>query len=165
MKKYFANCKNLEELKKEYRKLVMANHPDNGGDDKIMAEIIKEYKATFEVLKAKHNAEAKTDKTKKATFETADSFIDILNKIMGFEGLEMEICGSWLWVSGNTYPCKETLKAEGFQWSNKHKKWFWYHGIVGTQKSRKSYAKNFEQVRDWHGSEKVENESRLKIKG
>lgn len=164
MKKYFTNCKNLEELKKEYRKLVMANHPDNGGDTRVMAEIIAEYKAMFEVLKKSDNAKAKAE-GKKQTTETAEAFINILNKIMGFEGLEIEICGSWLWVSGNTYPCKETLKAEGFQWSNKHKKWFWYHGIVGTQKSRKSYAKNFEQVRNWHGSEKVETESRLKIKG
>lgn len=29
--KYFTNCKSLEELRKEYKKLVKENHPDNGG--------------------------------------------------------------------------------------------------------------------------------------
>ena len=30
--KYFTNCKNLDELKKEYRRLAMIHHPDRGGD-------------------------------------------------------------------------------------------------------------------------------------
>ena len=29
--KYFTNCKTLDELKAEYRRLAMANHPDRGG--------------------------------------------------------------------------------------------------------------------------------------
>lgn len=29
--KYFT-AKNLQELRKEYKKLMVANHPDNGGD-------------------------------------------------------------------------------------------------------------------------------------
>ena len=30
--KYFTQCKNLEELKKEFRRLAMIHHPDRGGD-------------------------------------------------------------------------------------------------------------------------------------
>ena len=29
--KYFKNIKTLEELRKEYKRLVKENHPDNGG--------------------------------------------------------------------------------------------------------------------------------------
>ena len=30
--KYFTNVKTLDELKKEYRRLLMLHHPDRGGD-------------------------------------------------------------------------------------------------------------------------------------
>lgn len=164
MKKYFTNCQNLEELKKAFKELCKKYHPDNGGDNKIMAEIISEYKAVFEVLKKSDNAKAKAEGRKQTT-ETAEAFINILEKIMGFDGLEIEICGSWLWVSGNTYPCKDTLKENGFQWSGKHKKWFWYEGIKNDTKKSKSYAKNFNDIRNKYGSEKVEIEKRLRING
>ena len=29
---YFESCKTLDDLKKEYRRLAMMNHPDRGGD-------------------------------------------------------------------------------------------------------------------------------------
>lgn len=37
--KYFNNPKTLEELKKQYKKLVMENHPDKGGDLEKMKAI------------------------------------------------------------------------------------------------------------------------------
>lgn len=39
--KYFTNCKTLEELRKEYKKLVKKNHPDMGGSEEEMKIIIK----------------------------------------------------------------------------------------------------------------------------
>ena len=36
---YFTNCKTLDELKAEYRRLAMANHPDRGGDAETMKKI------------------------------------------------------------------------------------------------------------------------------
>lgn len=37
--KYFTNCETLEELRKEYKRLVKENHPDNGGSE----DAIKNY--------------------------------------------------------------------------------------------------------------------------
>lgn len=42
--KYFVNCKTLEELKREYRRLAVANHPDHGGDVAIMQQIKRNMK-------------------------------------------------------------------------------------------------------------------------
>lgn len=39
--KYFT-AKNLQELRKEYKKLMVANHPDNGGDVTTCQEITVE---------------------------------------------------------------------------------------------------------------------------
>lgn len=38
--------------------------------------------------------------------------------------IEIELVGSWIWVSGNTYPVKEQLKEAGIFWAGKKKKWY-----------------------------------------
>ncbi len=40
---YFEKAKNLDELKKKYRELAFANHPDRGGDTATMQAINAEY--------------------------------------------------------------------------------------------------------------------------
>ena len=42
---YFTNCKTLDELKAEYRRLAMANHPDRGGDVETMKQINADHDA------------------------------------------------------------------------------------------------------------------------
>ena len=42
MAKYFKNVKSFEDLKKQFRTLLKANHPDNGGDAEKMKEILEE---------------------------------------------------------------------------------------------------------------------------
>ncbi|MBO5556539.1 MAG: J domain-containing protein [Oscillospiraceae bacterium] len=38
MKNFFENCKSLEELKAEFRRLVKKYHPDCGGDAETMKD-------------------------------------------------------------------------------------------------------------------------------
>ena len=42
---YFTNIHTLDELKREYRRLAFANHPDRGGDVETMKAINAEYEA------------------------------------------------------------------------------------------------------------------------
>lgn len=51
MKKYFASVTSYEDLKKQYRELLKANHPDNGGDLETMKEINIQYDALFAIWK------------------------------------------------------------------------------------------------------------------
>jgi len=53
----------------------------------------------------------------------ADALNDALNAIIDLDGLDIEICGAWLWVGGNTREHKEALKAHGFRYASKKKKW------------------------------------------
>lgn len=66
--KYFTNCHTLDELKKEYRRLAMANHPDRGGDTAVMQAINAEYDAVFPAFRLAYNRTAETP-----TNETAAS--------------------------------------------------------------------------------------------
>jgi len=44
------------------------------------------------------------------------------------DGVTMDLCGSWLWVGGNTKTHKEALKALGFRWASKKKLWYFHTG-------------------------------------
>lgn len=114
--KYFANIKTLDELKAQYRRLAMQYHPDRGGSTEIMQQINAEYERLHERLKAQHNAEA--DEYHQTT-ETAAEFIEIINALIKLSGLVVELCGSWLWIGGETKAHKDELKAMGCRWSQK----------------------------------------------
>lgn len=131
--KYFTDCKTLDELKKEYRRLAMIHHPDHGGNPEIMKAINSEYKRTFESLKNQHNATAEDFRK---TTEAPEEFINIINTLIKFPGITVELCGSWLWISGETLPIKDQLKAAGCRWSSSKKMWYWHHPEEGTRRTK-----------------------------
>lgn len=146
--KYFTNCSNLDNLKKEYRRLTMIHHPDHGGDTATMAAINNEYAERFQILKNQHNAAA--DEAHQTT-EAPEEFIAIINELLKYPGLIVELCGSWLWISGDTRPVKEQLKAAGCRWSSNKKMWYWHHAEDGAHWSRGKKSMN--QIRQKYGSQ------------
>lgn len=112
MTTYFMNCKNLDELKKAYKAAAMKYHPDMGGDTATMQAINAEYEARFEVLKRSQNEQAAEDATgqTKATTESAGDFIAIVSALLKLDGLEIELCGRWLWIGGETRKHKDALR-------------------------------------------------------
>lgn len=142
--KYFTNCKSLDELKAEYRRLVKKFHPDRGGDAETMKAINNEHDEVFELLKKQHNASA--DEFHQTT-ETPEEFREIIEKLIKLDGLEIELCGSWLWIGGNTKEHKDALKAAGCKWSSNKKLWYWHH---------------VEEGRRWHKGNRTMSEIRTK---
>lgn len=67
MAKYFKSITSFDDLKKRFRELLKANHPDNGGDVEIMKEINVEFDALFPIWKNKEEKE--TGETIKETAE------------------------------------------------------------------------------------------------
>lgn len=124
MKRYFANCTTLEELKAEYKKLVMIYHPDRPtGDLAKMQEINAEYDKVFPILKNTHKTKDGETYTKEST-EEVNEFKDLLNKLIRMQGIHIEIIGSFIWISGDTKPFKDELKALGFRWSSNKSMWY-----------------------------------------
>ena len=110
----FNTCKTLDELKKAYKAAAMQHHPDVGGSTAAMQQINAAYERKFEYLKGRQNTEAAADTTGKthATTENASDFIAIINALLRLDGLEIELCGRWLWIGGNTREHKEALKFD-----------------------------------------------------
>ena len=144
-----------EQLKKMYRKLAMQYHPDCGGEEEAMKQINAEYEILFgQVGNIFINAKGE-NYTKDNTGELPEDFIKIINELIKFHGVVIEICGSFIWLSGDTKPYKEQIKALGFKWSSNKVMWYlapaWYK-----RRSRKKYS--MEEIRDMYGSKEVERD-------
>lgn len=65
--------------------------------------------------------------------------IDRAELFAGLEGITVKPSGSWLWISGDTYPHREYLKAMGCRWSKKRREWY----LTGDGGERDEIAENF----------------------
>lgn len=57
--------------------------------------------------------------------ELVQGFKDVISKLINLEGLEIEVCGTWVWISGNTRQYKDKIKETGCKWASNKKMWFW----------------------------------------
>lgn len=159
--KYFADCKTIDDVKSTFRALAKRLHPDNAetGDPVAFREMMSEYEKAFERLKNIHQTQ--TGETyEKATTETAEAFADIILNILSMDGVEIEIIGSWIWLTGATLLYKDDIKAAGFWWSKSKKAWY-YNG--DGKKSHRRGRYNMDQLRQKWGSEKIMKEEPRKI--
>ena len=154
---YFNKCRTLDELKREYHKLAMRWHPDRkGGDLETMKQINAEYDRVFEILKREHN---RTADAYHQTTETPDKFRDVIEALIHLAGLKIELCGSWLWISGDTKRNREALKHAGCRWSNNKQMWYWRHAEDAHHWHRGQKHKTIEEIRSKYGSQTIKEET------
>lgn len=158
--KYFNNISTLEILRKQYKELLKKYHPDNvTGSTEATQEINAEYDKLFRELKDRHSTADSVNNTNKSEYsqnmydwENDKALREILEKIINFDGIEIEIAGQWIWVAGNTYRHKKELKEIGFKWASQKKQWY-FHTDAFKKKSRKSLS--MEDIRNYYGITKV----------
>ena len=85
---------------------------------------------------------------------------DVLNKVINFTGVTIEIIGEWIWISGNTYQYKKNLKEIGFKWASNKKAWYW-HSEGFRKRSNRKLTMN--DIRNYYGSTEVQTEQGLYI--
>jgi len=160
--RFFTDCKTAEELKKAYRAWAKKLHPDLGGDAEEFKVMQAEYERMWEHLKNVHKT-AEGETYTKETDETPQEFINTINVLIRLEGVYVEICGNWIWASGNTQPYKETLKGLKFKWAHKKRAWY-FHSEPYHKRSRRELS--LDEIRDMFGSQsyttKAEEEKKLK---
>jgi len=131
---------NPETIKLAYKRAAQKYHPDRNPSGEHMMKLIN---VAYELVK---NFEGKVEENK----DFGDAINNALNAIFDF-GLTIEVCGSWVWVTGNTKPHKDELKAAGFFWSAKKSSWYFR---PANRKGRfKAASWSMEEIRTKFGSE------------
>ena len=159
-RKWFTGINNRQDLKALYRELIKRHHPDCGGIEADMKEINNEYDALFKILPEKAKDGSTYHKPEGKEKERPEDFRNALAAVIRFTDIEIEICGDWIWLHGNTYGHKDEIKAAGYRFSANKKSWYW-HDADYVSKSRKHYS--MDEIRIMHGSEFVQTEQQEKL--
>lgn len=154
MLKFFEDedLKTIDSLKKKYRKLAFQYHPDiEGGNTETMKKINNEYEEAIKIVGINND--------KKYTFDKEYiTIIDTLIK-MHMKNVTIEVCGWFVYVSGDTKPYKKELKEAGLFWNTTKLVWYykpnWY-----IKRDNKIWS--MEKIRGNFGSEIVENKENKK---
>ena len=120
---------------------------------------MNEYREAFERLKTVHVNQA-GETYEKETTETPEQFAEIINKVIHFDGVNVEIIGSWVWLTGATMIYKDEIKAAGFWWSKTKKAWY-YNGSDKKTTHRGRYS--MDGLRDHWGAQTIEKEEQRKL--
>ena len=144
---------NPEIIKAAYRKACSLYHPDRNPAGLEMMKLVNQ---AYEALK---NA------TGEAIIEGdyssyGEDLNNALNAVYGL-GFDIEICGAWIWLHGDTRPHKEKLKEAGFKWAPKKKLWY-FRPADYKSKGRGKFS--MDEIRASHGSEKVTEKERNKLR-
>lgn len=142
-----------EQLHTQYRDLCKLHHPDLNRTDPTatarMQQINAEYAAAMAPSQRK-NKPGKTEAEYTDLARVAENIRAAIEAIITLAGIQIEICGLWVWVSGDTKPVKETLKTAGYKWASKKEKWY-YAGIASGGRGHW----DMDEIRSRYGSQRV----------
>lgn len=150
---------NPEIVKRAYRKACMKYHPDR---NPAGLEMMKAVNQAYEVLKDLSETISFDSHDTNQTY--GDDLNEALNAIIGLSGLEIEVCGTWVWVSGDTKPHKDALKAAGYKWASKKMMWY-FRPEEYKKRHKKGNVYSMEEIRFRHGSSKVNPVERRALRG
>lgn len=135
--------------KKAYREACKKFHPDvNPAGDEMM-KIVNQ---AFQALKD-HDGELKEQQ-----IDYGDCLNEALNAVLGLQGLIVEVCGAWVWITGETKEHKETLKQTGYKWASKKKAWYFRPEEF---RSRGRGNSTLNEIREKYGSAKPQRTTQL----
>ena len=152
--KFFEGVTTLDELRKEYRRLAMIYHPDKGGDTELMQILNNQYERLSKVL-INGNADF-SDARKEYEQQVSEEMRVRLDRIICLQGIVIELIGSWIWITGDTFPLRAVLKGEGYRFSHPKGAWYWHKGEY---RKKSGKLMSMDAMRDTWGSEKVETKA------
>jgi len=87
---------------------------------------------------------------KQSEQEILQKIAEAAEQAKSIPGIKIELCGLWLWVTGDTRPVKAQLKEAGFKWAHKKKQWY-FPGVRSIGRG----GKDMGYIRAKYGSEEI----------
>jgi len=143
-----------DDIKTAYRVACSKYHPDR---NPAGLEMMKLVNLAYEALR---DYVAQPDiNDGESSLNLGDELNAALNAVIGL-GLTIEICGSWIWISGDTRPHKEILKEAGYKWAPIKKMW---HFRPSDYKSFSRGKYSMDEIRERHGSVNVKQKHHARL--
>lgn len=144
-----SSISNIDDLKKEYFRNAKKYHPDAGGSKEDFQKMQAEYESLYRKVLSGSNLNADEIRTE---IELDEALRSAANAIVSIPGLNIELVGKWIWVSGNTYPVRNELKAAGFQFAPVKKMWY-YKGVESAGRG----TLTIDEIRGKYGSQTIKD--------
>jgi len=141
-------------VKAAYRAAAMKYHPDRNPGGLHMMQSIN---AAMDVITASAFADCAV---KDYSESYADDLMAAINSVCELSGVIVEVCGSWVWLSGNTREHKDAIKAAGFWWSSPKSMWYFR---PADYKSYNRKSTEMDTIRTKYGSQAYKSAGRNRI--
>lgn len=135
----------IDQIKAAYKAAAIKFHPDR---NPAGLEMMKLVNAANDTLR---DYDGSTPKHYQAEVNYGEKLNDALNAIISLN-LKIEVCGAWVWVFGDTYAAKDTLKKAGYKFAGQKKAWY-YRPDAYVSSSRGKWE--MDDIRDKYGSKVV----------
>lgn len=141
-----------DDIKARYKDMVKKYHPDiNSGIDDHMIKLIN---SAYDTLK--EYDPSKQFKSFKKEHDLSEKYQKALELCLGLEGVITELCGTWIWLSGDTKKHKDKIKeSKLFKWSPNKSMWYFRpdeYKVFNREKRDMSY------IRSTYGSQVIKRQ-------
>ncbi len=149
------DMESMETLRAAYRLQALEIHPDKHNEseaDHWTAEF-KVLQAEYEDILSRRSREQWEED--RSSYGLEKSLQDMIDKALRIPKIHIELCGCWLWISGDTYMSRMRLKVAGFKYSKKKERWYWGMTMVSGKKKKKSRHKDMKSIYKAYGREVI----------
>ena len=161
---FFSNCINADEARKRYFQLSKIYHSDVDGGDKETMQAINDQYAAF-IGKSRAAADVPQGlpegilclpaKLPERPACSEEEFIKLIGVLVKLPGIDVELCGCWVWVGGNTREVKDQLKEAGCKFAAKKAMWYW--APAESRGKRRRGSKEMSEIRAKYGSRSIKS--------
>lgn len=137
----------LKLLKKHYHNLSKLYHPDFNSSGTEMMKLVNN---AYDFLKDQEFPIL--NKGEKENFKIHEKLRNAIYSIKNLDGVVIEICGLWIWVSGDTRKHKDALKKAGYFWAHQKRMWYFRNKEYATYNGGKTL--DIDEIRSKFGSVK-----------
>jgi hypothetical protein len=134
------------DIKAAYKKMILKYHPDR---NPAGLEMSKSINVAFQTLRNYDGLSAPVGGAK-VNINLSEEIEAAIKSVINLSGVVVELCGTWIWLSGNTKEHKEAIKEAGYKWSPKKTMWHW--SPSEDKRKRRTKSLDMDNIRNKYGS-------------